>query len=233
MKPEFERYAAGYSDLLQDPVRDAFASDSDFFHQRKWAVIRDFLESHGLDKSKLKWLDVGCGQGNLLGLAGGHFAQAAGCDPCSAMFKSPASFELYEQTSPTELPFGDDSFDFVTAVCVYHHVHGDARRQLTQSVRRVLRPGGLFCMIEHNPWNPVTRLIVNRCPVDADAELLSPSLASRLLRSSEFTLLDTTYFLYLPAVVFRWIGTIERPLRRLPIGGQYAIFCRKDDSRIP
>ena len=35
----------------------------------------------------------------------------------------------------------------------------------------MLVPGGLCCIIEHNPWNPATRTIVRRCPVDVDAEL--------------------------------------------------------------
>ena len=232
LKPEFDLYAAEYARLLQDPARDAFASDPGFFHRRKWMVIRDRLMARGLDSSRLNWLDVGCGRGDLIGLAGSNFAQAVGCDPCSAMFPSSASFELHEQPSPTELPFPDESFDFVTAVCVYHHVHGDARTQLTRSVRRVLRPGGLFCIIEHNPWNPVTQLIVRRCPVDADAELLSASFARRLVRSSQFTVLDTAYFLYFPDIVFRWIGKIEGPLRGAPIGGQFAVFCRKHDHGV-
>lgn len=229
MKPEFDLYAAEYARLLQDPARDAFASDPGFFHRRKWMVIRDRLMARGLDSSRLNWLDVGCGGGDLIGLAGSNFAQAVGCDPCSAMFPSSASFELHEQPSPTELPFPDESFDLVTAVCVYHHVHGDARTQLTRSVRRVLRPGGLFCIIEHNTWNPVTQLIVRRCPVDADAELLSASVAGNLVRSSRFTVLDTVYFLYLPEIVFRRFGNIERFLRRLPLGGQFALFGCKDD----
>jgi SAM-dependent methyltransferase len=79
------------------------------------------------------------------------------------------------------IPFGDSDFDFVTAVCVYHHISPSARPALTLEVCRVLRPGGVFCMIEHNPLNPITRLIVSRTPVDADAILLPAKEGQRLV----------------------------------------------------
>jgi SAM-dependent methyltransferase len=232
MKPEFERYAANYSDLLRDPIRDGFAGDPAFFHRRKWMVIRDFLAGRNLDSSKLTWLDVGCGQGELIELAGSNFSRAVGCDPSRAMIKSSGSSEVYEQPSPTELPFADKSFDFITAVCVYHHVHGDARGQLTKSIHRVLKPHGLFCMIEHNPWNPLTQLIVKRCPVDAEAELLSASLARRLVRAADFEVLDTTYFLFLPEGIFQRMGAVERTLRRCPLGGQFAVSFQKSSEPV-
>ena len=227
MNAEFDRYAPQYSALLSDPVRDRFASDPIFFHRRKWMLIRDFFSRFSMNSSQLRWLDVGCGQGELLALAGGAFANAAGCDPSSRMIQSCTSAKVYEQPSPTELPFPDRSFDFVTAVCVYHHVHGDDRKILTKSIDRVLKPGGVFCLIEHNPWNPVTRLIVKRCAVDSDAELLTSSLAARLARSVDLDILETAYFLYFPENMFRHIGRTEQFLRKLPLGGQFAVFSRK------
>ena len=177
----------------------------------------------------MDWLDVGCGQGELLELGAAQFRHAAGCDPSYGMLKGTSktnacAAELQVQTRTTALPFPDQSFDLVTAVCVYHHVHGQDRTLLTQSIRRVLRPGGIFCMIEHNPWNPVTRAIVNRCPVDVDAELLSAPVAAELLRAGQLEPIQTSYFLYLPATFYRSLGWLENALRNVPAGGQYAVF---------
>lgn len=149
---EFDEYASEYSSLLNDPLRNRFASESGFFHRRKWMLIHDFFSQRRINPSNLNWLDVGCGQGELLKVAAPFFAKASGCDPSRGMIHSCAASDVYEQPSPAELPFPDRSFDFVTAVCVYHHVHGGDRALLTKSIQRVLRPGGLFCMIEHNPW---------------------------------------------------------------------------------
>lgn len=226
MRAEFDEYASSYSELLRDPIRDRFAGDTEFFHIRKWSVIRNFLNRNQMDPASMSWLDAGCGQGQLLHIAGKHFRRAFGCDPSRQMITCCTSAKVYEQPSPVELPFPDECFDLVTAVCVFHHVHGRDRALLSDSIRRVLKPGGVFCIIEHNPWNPVTRLIVKRCSIDWDAELLSARLASRLMRSAAFEILDRTYFLYCPESLFPAFSGIESWLRACPLGGQYAVFGR-------
>ena len=223
---EFDQYAPAYTDLLDDPIRKQFAQDPLHFHRRKWLLLRDILASAGVDASAQRWLDVGCGQGDLLQLAGPHFAQATGCDPSTAMISQSNSFRVEHQPSLSKLPFDDASADLVTAVCVYHHVHGPARALLLGEIKRVLTPGGLCCILEHNPWNPVTRAIVRRCPVDVDAELLPARETIRLLQFAGFQALSTNYFLYLPEKIFNRMGQIERILRKVPFGGQYAVLAR-------
>lgn len=227
MTPEFDSYAPEYPNLLQDPIRDRFANGSQFFHLRKARLIQDFFARRNVSAAGMAWLDVGCGQGELLKIAGSAFARAVGCDPSAKMMEACAGIEMFEQPSPTELPFPDQSFDFITAVCVYHHVPRMQRAALTASIYRVLKPGGVFCLIEHNPFNPVTQVIVRRCPVDSDAELLRASTASHLVRSADLEVVDTAYFLYFPERVFNRIGWIERYLRPLPVGGQFAMFSRR------
>src|ERR1700761_8002785 len=159
MIPEFDRYAASYEKLLDDPVRDRFTRDPGYFHRRKWILINDNFKRLGIDPRSQRWLDVGCGRGDLLELAGSNFLRAVGCDPSVGMLSSCTRFKVIQQPSQSKLPFEDGSVDFVTAVCVFHHVHPEARLQLTREIKRVLSPGGICCIIEHNPWNPVTRSI--------------------------------------------------------------------------
>jgi|HubBroStandDraft_6_1064221.scaffolds.fasta_scaffold87473_3 SAM-dependent methyltransferase len=226
VRPEFDQYAPSYAELLDDPARNRFARDPLHFHRRKWLLIEGLLYRAGVTLSTQRWLDVGCGRGELLEIAGGHFAQAIGCDPSAGMLSSHPSFKTRTQPSLVELPFEDNSVDFVTAVCVYHHVHGTARKLLTREIKRVLTPSGLCCIIEHNPWNPVTRAIVRRCPVDADAEILTARTASRLIQEAGFQALNADSFLYLPEKMFHRLGFLEGMLRRLPFGGQYALLAR-------
>jgi SAM-dependent methyltransferase len=142
------------------------------------------------------------------------------------MLSSCAPFKVHEQASHVELPFDDNAVDFVTAVCVYHHVHAEARALLTREIRRVLTPGGLCCIIEHNPWNPVTRAIVKRCPVDVDAELLTARSGRTLLEAAGFEPLISHYFLYLPERLFNNFSPLENMLSKIPLGGQYAILAK-------
>jgi len=224
--PEFDRYARSYAQLLDDPLRNRFAHDPLHFHRRKMQLIESLLKRFRQTPQEMRWLDVGCGQGQLLELAGRSFRQAAGCDPSADMLSSKSPFILRQQPSPGVLPFRAGSFELVTAVCVYHHVHGQDRALLTGEIRRVLTPGGICCIIEHNPWNPVTRAIVRRCPVDVDAELLSAPETHSLLRTSGFEPMTTDYFLFLPERLFQTMGSLEEKLRNVPLGGQYASVAR-------
>jgi len=227
-KPEFDRYSSSYHDLLKDPLRDRFTGNEGlFFHQRKCELIRAFFRRRNIDMSRLNYLDVGCGKGELLTLLRADFSRSAGCDVSPEMIDEVDGVETHIQTDALQIPFVDREFDFVIAVCVYHHVPPGGRPALTAEICRVLRPGGIFCMIEHNPLNPVTRKIVSRTPVDANAILLPAREARNLASQAAFGRSTTEYFLYFPKPVFRIAGPIEPWLAKIPLGGQYAIFAEK------
>ncbi len=227
-QPEFDRYASEYEKMLADPIRDGFVANPDFFHRRKWILIEDFFRRRGQNTSALRWLDVGCGKGDLLRFGQSHFAGVAGCDPSAGMMASVSGVPVSRQEDPLRLPYADASFDFATAVCVYHHVEPADRAALTAEVVRVLRPQGIFAIIEHNPFNPATQLIVSRTPVDADAKLLRASAATSLLRGSGLQTLSADYFLYFPEKLYASLAAVENVFRRVPLGGQYAVFAQKN-----
>jgi SAM-dependent methyltransferase len=228
----FDRLASSYEELLRDPLRDRFAgSEPAFFHRRKSDLIRRFFRHQRLTTSGLCYLDVGCGKGELLRLLQSDFKRAAGCDISAGMMQHMTGIETRVQKNALQIPFGDAEFDLVTAVCVYHHVPQAARRALTYEIGRVLRPGGIFCMIEHNPLNPVTRLIVSRTSVDSDAVLLHAGEARRLVAEAGFAPLEQDYFLYFPSALYRYVGQVEALLAKVPLGGQYALFSSKQLSQ--
>jgi SAM-dependent methyltransferase len=227
--PEFDEFSSSYDDLLKDPLRDRFTgNESLFFHQRKCELIRRFFRRRKVDTSQLRYLDVGCGKGELVTLLRGDFGRVAGCDVSAEMMEGIEGIETRVQTDALEIPFGAGEFDLVTAVCVYHHVPVEARGRLTAEIGRVLKPGGVFCMIEHNPRNPVTRMIVSRTPVDANAILLQAGESRGLMRDSGFGKASIEFFLYFPKNVYRLVGRLENWLSKIPFGGQYAVFGRKD-----
>jgi SAM-dependent methyltransferase len=224
MSAEFDRYAGNYEDLLRDPMRDRFAASAEYFHLRKWLLIQDFFRRRSIRSQDLCWLDAGCGKGELLRLGKAHFRTAMGCDPSAEMLRQCGDLAVSYQPEAVRLPFDDQSVDFLTAVCVYHHLGPAQRLALTSEARRVLRPGGLFAIFEHNPVNPVTRLIVSRASVDSNAVLLRARESRSLMKVAGLVPLETLYYLYLPQRLFELAGRLERLLTGVPLGGQYAVF---------
>jgi len=99
-------------------------------------------------------------------------------------------------------------------------------------MRRILAPGGIACLIEHNAYNPVVRGMVRRIAVDANAILLKPSETRSRFRQAGFQPIATEFFLYLPEPFFKLLGAAESLGRHLPLGGQYASFSRKSKGKV-
>ena len=97
-------------------------------------------------------LDVGCGNGYLLG----HYARAGACTTgidltSRGVALSARRFELgglrgdFAQGNAEALPFRDASFDLVLSMGVLHHTPNTAAA--VEEIRRVLRPGGTFLIM--------------------------------------------------------------------------------------
>jgi len=221
---EFDKYAHGYKDLLREPIRDRFARDPRFYTERKWILLRHYLAKIGRSTRDMSWLDVGCGEGDLLRYGERAFSRVAGCDSSAEMIQAASGLEVRHQSPPGRLPFDDEEFDLVTAVCVFHHVEPPDRLGLVREMKRVLRPGGIICLIEHNAQNPVVRSMVKRIPVDVNAVLLEHRECHALFREASLSTLSTEFFLYLPEFLFRVFAPLESLARKIPLGGQYAAF---------
>lgn len=103
-------------------------------------------------------LDVGCGTGvltRLAYLAVGKTGRAVGIDPAAMMIEvakknaiaegSNAEFEL---AVIEDLPFEDNRFDCVLSSAMLHHLPPDVKVRGLSEVRRVLKPGGRFIMVD-------------------------------------------------------------------------------------
>ena len=91
---------------------------------------------------------------------------------------------------------------------------------------RVVRPGGLVFVFEHNPWNPVTRAIVRDCPLDRDAVLLTAPETRGLLSRAGLEVVEQRYYLFFPRSL-GFLRRFEPWLAWLPLGGQYYVAARK------
>ena len=172
----------------------------------------------------MRALDVGCGVGALHPYLEGDFERLDGCDVSQESILRASQDNpsvAYRACTAPNLPYDNGAFDLAFASCVVHHVAPATWLDFLQEMRRVVRPGGVACIIEHNPYNPLTRLAVFRCPFDQDAVLLSAAKTVSLFQQAGFRNIRSEHFLLLPSGG-PLARKVERALARLPLGAQYA-----------
>ena len=105
-------------------------------------------------------LEIGCGTGSLLLLVtkAQPTAEVVGLDPdpnalAIARRKARrAGVEIsLDQGFADALPYPDASFDRVLSSFMFHHLSRDVKEKTLREVRRVLKPGGGFHMVDFAP----------------------------------------------------------------------------------
>lgn len=220
----FDSYRSRYRDVVQSSI-DFSGLPHSFFMRAKANLLRELIAQR-LGSKKPALLDVGCGIGSLHPLLSDMVGLLSGIDVSSASIaqaRADNSHGNYRDFNGRNFPFDDASFDLATAICVMHHVPPAERKNFMGEMRRVVRPGGLVCVIEHNPLNPLTRLAVSRCEFDRDAVLLGAGMTRKLMAASALRAIDARYFLLLPWEA-SFARRVENALGNMPLGAQYAAF---------
>ncbi len=228
MTADFNEYNDSYAELLQDAV--AFSgAEAEMFMRKKARCITNLASQLG-ETTDLDVLDVGCGAGETERYLKGSFARLTGVDiapdPLERAAKANpwASYEHYNAGDP--IPFPSASFDLSFAICVLHHVPPPERRWFVAEMARVTRAGGIVAIFEHNPFNPLTRIVVHKCSFDEDAVLLSRRHTMRLLKHEGLRVVAAPYIIFFTREGQR-LERIERSLRGLPFGAQYYVAATR------
>jgi ubiquinone/menaquinone biosynthesis C-methylase UbiE len=220
----FDRYRNNYQDVVQSSI-DFSGLSHGFFMRAKADLLRELI-ARRLGPEKPAMLDVGCGVGSFHPLLRGMTGRLCGIDVSSASIAQARADNRdidYLAFDGRRFPFDDAGFDLVTAICVLHHLAPAERAHFMSEMRRVARPGGLICVIEHNPLNPLTRLAVARCEFDRDAVLLGAGTARQLMAAGGLRAIGARYFLLLPWEA-KLARRIEGAFSNVPLGAQYAAF---------
>ena len=219
----FDTFATDYRSIHNDNIKLSGA-DSDYFSEYK---IKEIKRVEGTAQVK-QILDLGCGDGNSARFFYQHFpnAHTEGIDISADSIEEAkkrqipgASFRPYDGS---HIPFEDNKFDVCLIATVLHHIRFVHHPDLLREVLRVLKPGGRLYIFEHNPWNPVTRKVVDNCVFDKDAVLLSPPYSKRVVKEAGFRQVSNTYTIFFPrSPMFRPFVPLEPFLGFIPVGGQY------------
>lgn len=115
---------------------------------RRLAMIRRWVDLNG------RILDNGCGLGTYLEAFRAYSDHCFGLElEYDRAQQALARTDGIVQAAGEQLPFSDNSFDFVFSNEVIEHVADD--RQALAEMARVIRPGGRILMFAPNRWYPV------------------------------------------------------------------------------
>jgi ubiquinone/menaquinone biosynthesis C-methylase UbiE len=132
---------------LYDPLTKLLGTDK---------ARRTLLDQAALGSTD-RVLDIGCGTGTFLVILKRRYpsAQAMGIDPdpkALARAKKKANkagIDIgFDEGFANELPYPAFSFDRVFSSFMFHHLKPDDREPTFREVRRVLKPGGSFHLVD-------------------------------------------------------------------------------------
>jgi ubiquinone/menaquinone biosynthesis C-methylase UbiE len=224
---EFDKFAHEYAELHRANVAVS-GEGPEFFAEYKIRDLRELCASLRRGPPE-RILDFGAGIGGSVAHVARHFPAAR----LTCVDVSMASLRIAAQRFPEQgdfvafdggrLPFADASFDCVFSACVFHHIEPALHVGLLAELRRVLRPGGLITVFEHNPLNPLTVRAVRTCPFDENAILLRAGTLTQRLVQAGFAGAAARYRLFFPHAL-RALRPLEQWLQWLPLGAQYYVF---------
>jgi ubiquinone/menaquinone biosynthesis C-methylase UbiE len=231
-----ERVREANKRVFEQKGFDEYESNPSIFEASRQGEIRDTLRLLS-ERCEGGLLDVGCGTGNILRLARGHFPRYVGVDLSRSLLlelnRRHPGFLLATGAAGTT-PFRADTFGVVTFYGVLHHLL-DAGTALTDAYR-VLAPGGTL-YIDHDPnyffgrfFHFYYRMTTLRRPGFGDSETelsewhhtrtggINPEELATRLRRIGFRTVQVRYRMTSNpnlSPIFRWVRTVLKAASRV------------------
>ena len=229
----FDRVARDYEKIHNRSLPPGVHS-ADFISHRAACVTRWI--SDGYAGKEFCYLDFGCGNGRMLKsmleserlkpLMEQGRLRLFGFDTSAESINEAKSLMGDDRvclvSDLKQLP-GDVRFDFVISCHVFHHIPPAKRAETVVTLARWMKPASRLVIWEHNPFNPITRLLVQMCPFDDDARLLTLNSTKALFGKNAFRFIQYAYVNVFPPGWLRLkaLSTIEKRLMHSPVGAQY------------
>lgn len=225
-KVEFDKFADEYRNLHSQNIRIS-GEQPEFFAEYKVKDAAALAGDAGFG-AVLRVMDFGSGVGNSVPFFAKYMpacrltcvdVSTKSLEIAEERFSALAEYKVFDGQT---LPFTDECYDLVFSACVFHHIPTEEHVGLLREIRRVLRPGGLFVVFEHNPYNPLTVRAVNSCLFDENAVLIDAYTLRKRVTAAGFASVQHRYRIFFPRIL-RPLRMIEPLLGWLPFGAQYYV----------
>jgi SAM-dependent methyltransferase len=226
---EFDQFADEYENMHAANIAIT-GERPDFFSEYKIRILAEDTVALGIRADRI--IDFGAGIGNSIPFFNRYCPGAAltGADV------SQRSLDLADGRFPGKMQHllldgpridaADGSFDVAFSACVFHHIPDAEHDTWLRELLRVVRPGGMIAIFEHNPLNPLTVRAVNTCPFDINARLIRASALKQALRSAGWQRPAARFHIFFPRLL-SLLRPLEPHLGWLPLGAQYSVVARK------
>jgi SAM-dependent methyltransferase len=201
----------------------------EYFAGLKARYLAQFLEPNFAGKV----LDFGCGVGLLARFLPYYLpnCELHGYDPSrSSLDMIPPELSARGKFTSFKEQLHSD-YDLIVVANVMHHVPLELRRNIVIDLRKRLSVGGKLVIFEHNPLNPLTRLVVKQCPFDIGVVLLWPRELLECFNSAGLHLQRRDYITFFPRWL-AWLRPLESKLSWCPFGAQYVVVGDKSSVRL-
>ena len=230
---EFDKFADEYDAILASALAISGEEPAYFAEYKIRDLARAYLTKEPLRTGRISILDFGAGVGTSVPFMRKYLPLSEiTCLDISrkslaigqARWGEHARFLHFDGE---KIPLRDASMDVVFVACVFHHIADREHIRLLQEFHRVLMPGGVAFIFEHNPHNPVTRRAVKTSPLDDNAKLISARAMKANLKAAAFSGIQIRYRVFFPSVL-RALRPLEKWMMWLPLGAQYYAVAAKD-----
>lgn len=219
----FNEYFEKYNHLMEKNLRILSPKGNiSYFAEYKMALFKKCIRNR---PSRI--LEYGCGIGNNIPFIRKNFPKTPlfGCDTSEKSLD--VARQLYPDLSFFLISDGENTslrFDCILVADVIHHIPRDKREFYMKKILEYLEPGGDIVFFEHNPYNPLTRILVSTCPFDKNAELVSLRRIQELLTLHGLTILESRYCFYFPEFL-KFFNRFEFLLSFIPLGGKFYVHA--------
>ena len=227
---EFDEFSINYENQIKSAVSIS-GEDPEYFQEYKVKDLKNTVNRMNLPYSTI--FDFGCGVGGSLGQLNKFFPTSVitgGDVSRRSLLKAKSRYKCADNIKFLEIDGGvnlpTSSQDIVFSACVFHHIEPKDHIFWIQELVRVLKPGGILFIYEHNPYNPVTTYVVKNCPLDINAILIKPKTFRSYLRGFNVSKVRVGYKVFFPKFL-KSFRSLEDSLKIIPLGAQYCILAIK------